>query len=172
MVDPRCPQCSARVPADADWCSLCYTSLRAAPAPAPAPAPSPAASPPVAVAQRQIPSYASAGPSSAYDPLNAPLAALAELAGTADAAVAAGTAGTAAAAWPCPTCDTAVAIERDECPICGGRFLNGAAGEIRLPLVGSAHELSPSKKAWIMVGGAAAVTATFLILATVIGLIF
>jgi hypothetical protein len=36
VEDRRCPNCSALVSADADWCGQCFTSLRA-PAPDPAP---------------------------------------------------------------------------------------------------------------------------------------
>ena len=31
-TDPRCPRCAAHVRVGADWCTLCYTDLRPAPA--------------------------------------------------------------------------------------------------------------------------------------------
>ncbi|HEX6400517.1 MAG TPA: zinc ribbon domain-containing protein [Actinomycetota bacterium] len=46
MADARCPNCSALVSEDADWCGQCFTSLRPAPEPPPEPAlPTPAAAP-------------------------------------------------------------------------------------------------------------------------------
>lgn len=64
----RCPRCGAHVRAGADWCTLCYTDLRAAPEPPPAPVPlpgTPAPEPAAAVAPasprgrhaRQAPAY-------------------------------------------------------------------------------------------------------------------
>jgi len=37
--DERCPNCSALVSADAEWCGQCFTSLRPAPEPQPEPTP-------------------------------------------------------------------------------------------------------------------------------------
>lgn len=47
MEDRRCPNCSALVSADADWCGQCFASLRA-----PAPDPVPAATTPVVAPDR------------------------------------------------------------------------------------------------------------------------
>jgi hypothetical protein len=51
VEDRRCPNCSALVSADADWCGQCFTSLRT-PAPDLAPDPVPAATTPVVAADR------------------------------------------------------------------------------------------------------------------------
>lgn len=37
MAEARCPNCSALVSEDADWCGQCFTTLRRAPEPPPAP---------------------------------------------------------------------------------------------------------------------------------------
>jgi RNA polymerase subunit RPABC4/transcription elongation factor Spt4 len=191
MVDPRCPNCSARVPADADWCSLCYASLRAQPAPA-------------QVAEQPAPAYAA---SVAYDPLTAPaslLAELSELAGDASpvpvrtgrhaarhaapqtghqtghpagdqagppAAYPAAYLAPRAATWPCRKCTAEVPMEQDSCPVCGGGFLDAGEISVRLPLIGDAKTLEGSKKAWVIVGGAFAIIIAFLAFAMVIGLL-
>jgi hypothetical protein len=64
-----------------------------------------------------------------------------------------------------------VPIELDACDVCGARFLNDAQDDLRLPLIGSAKDLDSGKKAWIMVGGAVGIIATFLIVALLIGLV-
>jgi ribosomal protein L40E len=183
MVDPRCPNCSARVPADADWCSLCYASLRVQPAPA-------------QVAEQPAPAYAV---SVAYDPLTAPvslLAELSELAGDASpvpvrtgrhaarhaapqaapqtghhAAPPAAYLAPRAATWPCRKCTAEVPMEQDSCPVCGGGFLDAGEISVRLPLIGDAKTLEGSKKAWVIVGGAFAIIVAFLAFAMVIGLL-
>ena len=172
MVDPRCPQCSARVPAGADWCSLCYASLKA---------PEPARTP-----DRVAPAYASAAPSQAYDPLTAPMAALDELsqlaatasggapsapAQRADAGAATGT-HRKAVCWPCRSCEAQVPIELDACEVCGAGFLNAASEEVRLPLIGKASDLEGAKKAWVIIGGATGLIAAYFLVVAIIGLIF
>ena len=59
MDDLRCPNCSALVSADADWCGQCFTSLRApAPDPAPDPAlPTPVLARPAAGAEGAVPTW-------------------------------------------------------------------------------------------------------------------
>ena len=173
MVDPRCPQCSARVPAGADWCSLCYASLKAPPAPA-------------RTLERATPAYASATPSQDYDPLTVPIAAFDELAQLAGAAPTVGAAalteqaGASAATgkrhksvcWPCPRCEAQVPIEFDACETCGAGFLDAAQEEVRLPLIGKASDLEGAKKAWVIVGGASALIAAYFIFVAIIGLLF
>jgi hypothetical protein len=51
VEDRRCPNCSALVSADADWCGQCFTSLRT-PAPDLTPDPVPAATTPAVAADR------------------------------------------------------------------------------------------------------------------------
>ena len=174
MVDPRCPQCSARVPAGADWCSLCYASLKAPPAPA-------------RTLERVTPAYASAAPSPAYDPLTAPIAAFDELAELAAAAPTVGAAAHPAeqadastatgthrkpVCWPCPRCEAQVPIESDACETCGAGFLDAAQEEVRLPLIGKASDLEGAKKAWVIIGGASALIAAYFIFVAIIGLLF
>ena len=45
MQEARCPNCSALVSADADWCGQCFTSLRPPPVSEPPPEPAPPATP-------------------------------------------------------------------------------------------------------------------------------
>ncbi|MDQ1679368.1 MAG: hypothetical protein QOI42_227 [Frankiaceae bacterium] len=171
MDELRCPSCSARVSADAEWCSLCYTSLRAAPAPAPA------------FAQSSVAGAAPAAP--AYpvtpDPLTAPLAELTELAYAASAPADPAAAPPArdvdspqqaTPTWPCRRCGDMVPMESDVCPACGAGFLEGQADDLRLPLVGKAADLDSGKKAWIMVGGAIGIIAVFLVIAGILSLLF
>ncbi|MDQ1715877.1 MAG: hypothetical protein QOC60_1822 [Frankiaceae bacterium] len=172
MVDPRCPNCSARVPADADWCSLCYASLRAQPAPAQF-----ADQPAPAYADQPAPAYAA---SVAYDPLTAPASLLAELSELAGAPApvqrrtgrhAARQATPSAVTWPCRACTAEVPMDEDNCPVCGGGFLDTGEPSLRLPLIGDAKSLEGGKKAWVIVGGALAIIVSFLAIAGVIGLL-
>jgi hypothetical protein len=158
MADPRCPNCSARVPADADWCSLCYASLRVQPAPAPAP-------------RHAAPVYAPSAPSapSAYDPLFSPIATLSDLA--APEAEPAAAAAPREATWPCRLCAAAVPIEFAACGVCGASFLGTGDVELRLPLVGSVKDLTGTRKLWIMIGGSVGIIAAFLLVAFLIGLV-
>ena len=64
----RCPRCDAHVPADADWCTLCYADLR--PVPEPEPQPEPVADEPEPVALEPEP----AGDLSADAPVDLPAA--------------------------------------------------------------------------------------------------
>jgi len=156
MVDQRCPKCASRVPADAEWCSLCYTSLRVQPAPA--------------VALRPEPAFA-AGQAGAYDPLFSPLAPDASAAPEAVPTEQPGATVPRAATWPCRQCQSSVAIELDACPVCGGAFLTDTDVDLRLPIVGSTRNMTTAHKAWIMIGGSFVIIAVFLVIAFVIGLV-
>jgi ribosomal protein L40E len=164
MDQPRCPSCLARVPADADWCSLCYTSLRATPAPAHV-AYAPAADA-LTTAVPAAPAYP-IGP----DPLTAPLAQLAEQAPPVYATVGEPVQ-ERLPTWPCRRCGALVPMESDACLDCGAGFLEGQADDIRLPLLGRATEFDSGKKAWIMVGGAVGIVAAFLVIAGILSLVF
>ena len=166
MVDSRCPNCSARVPAEADWCSLCYASLRvqvAAPEPQFVPPADPAFTP-------AAPAYAAAGPTTAYNPLTAPIATLAPPAGP--AAPTADIAGEPRATWPCGRCESAVPIELDTCDSCGASFLHSGDADLRLPLIGNLKDIDSGKKAWIMVGGSLGLIVVFLLVSFVLSLVF
>ena len=173
MDELRCPGCSARVSADADWCTLCFARLRAEPvAPVSAPVSYAAAS------SVHTDRASAAPPVSAYDPLTAPLAALAELAGTTAPPDAASThsdltvteAGAAAATWPCHRCEARVSIDLDACHVCGGPFLLNDS-DLHIPLIGDATQIDTAKKVWIMVGGALGIMAVLTILALLVGLV-
>ena len=180
MVDPRCPSCSARVPADADWCGLCYASLRVQPAPA-------------QFVGQPARAYASTAD---FDPLSAPASALAELSELAAEAPMPATTGRyarrqaaaqaaaqstlrlappsdpATATWPCRKCSAQVPLDHANCPVCGGGFLDSAEVQLRLPLIGNPADLEGGKKAMVMVGGAFAIIVAFLAIATLIGQVF
>ncbi len=176
MVDPRCPSCSARVPAEADWCSLCYASLRT---PAPAPA-----------ARYAAPAYAAPADAApvgvaAHDPLFAPLAAVTAYSpggladglvdgpggGLADGTGHADPASPPAATWPCRQCQAAVPIDLDACAVCGARFLGDGDVDLKLPIVGSTRNMTASFKVWLMIGGSVAIMAIFLVVAFLVGLV-
>jgi hypothetical protein len=63
--DLRCPQCSAHISSNADWCTLCYADLRAAPEPPAAPAveavPQDVPAPELALAEEPAPADGSEG---------------------------------------------------------------------------------------------------------------
>lgn len=173
--DLRCPQCSARVSADAEWCTLCYASLRVAAPPAPV-------EPDLSAWPRDLPGSEPA-PQAAYDPLTSPLAALGVPAtpmaptsygvDTATPAVPAAPAPAQppAPSWPCRNCGESVSLDLDSCVRCGTRFLAGADDDLRLPVVGKVTDMDPAVRGWIMVGGALGITALLIGLSLLVGLV-
>lgn len=145
----RCPKCSAAVKPGDPWCTLCYADLRP-PAPPPPPVPPPvAADPLVDPLPTLIPSVVR-GP----DPLTAPLAAL------------------DGPTWPCATCGTTNAIDRDTCAGCGSPFLSALRDSegplLELPVVGDITRLGRGQR-FALAGG---VVLVFLLLTLLIGLVF
>lgn len=89
----RCPNCSALVSPDADWCGQCFERLRAT----------------------GSASGDSPGSASGSEPIAAPTF-------PARAAIAERRAENGRATWPCPTCGSPNAIELDVCAVCGTSF--------------------------------------------------
>ncbi|MDQ1636413.1 MAG: hypothetical protein QOJ32_3222 [Frankiaceae bacterium] len=127
----RCPQCSAALRPDAQWCGLCYHDLREAPAPV-LPAPSaPARSVPAqfaparAVPAEVVPAHlvpADLVPDAQLAlplPLQPADSPSADQAGT-DAPD--GTAPARQAGWPCAICSLLVPLDAEVCPSCGASF--------------------------------------------------
>ena len=93
VVDERrCPNCSALVSADADWCGQCFASLRLEPDPTPGPVPGPVPGP-----------LPATGPLRADEPRGGP-------------------GEERRATWTCPACEHPNAIELDACEVCGTTF--------------------------------------------------
>lgn len=146
MTTVRCRACDAAVPADAAWCTLCFTALRPeAPAPAPA-APAHAVVAPVAFAP------AAAGPLPA-------VATLLE---------------DSSPTWPCNGCAERVPLEAMVCSNCGAAFLGGVNPDVsfKIPGVGDVVGMSKGAKFGLMAGGAAVLTTAFVLLLVILGHIF
>lgn len=108
MAHNRCPDCSAALRPDAQWCGLCFRNLRAVPAPVqPAPVqPAPQAAPAIpatTVLAPPIPSQPGAG---RHGPPLQPVGTTPVQAG-----------------WPCATCSLLVPLQSEVCPSCGASFL-------------------------------------------------
>lgn len=128
-MSDRCPQCSATVRPDADWCTLCYADLRPAPPPAPEPAPEPVAAMPAHVMAAAVANAGLSAPG--FDALSAPLDVVTGLGAPAAAEPTA-----VAGFWPCLRCRAANSMERDVCKDCGLPFGSGL-GEKPVELPGT-----------------------------------
>jgi len=165
-----CPSCRASVRFDAEWCTLCFTLLRA---PAPAPAAVPAPAPPDS-------DYSQPGTAprhAAPDPLTAPLLdvvmpALDAFGGTPVAAAPAAPVAAPAApvapapvvpgprsepTWPCTACGTTNPLAATLCSVCGTPFLAAASStpKLVLPVVGDLTALSRGQRIVAALGVAA-----------------
>lgn len=129
MGSDRCPSCAAAVRKDADWCTLCYTDLRSAPAPvqrAPYPHPS---TPPARAAAPLAASVAAAASDALHAPYEHVLAAVyggGAPSGLADApAMDPSEPPANPVGWPCSQCGELNDFERLTCSACTAPF--GAA---------------------------------------------
>ena len=137
MRPDRCPSCAAAVRKDADWCTLCYTDLRPAPAPVQrAPYPQPSA-PPAYAAPAAAPATADAlhapyehvlaavygGPAPQTGFVGAPPPPPIAPAAPADKSV----------GWPCSQCGELNDFERLSCSVCMAAF--GAGLGVSAPVV-------------------------------------
>lgn len=153
-----CPACRAAVRDDAEWCSLCYTVLRA-PAAVAAPVFEPGETAlPVAAAPAVQARHA------APDPLTAPLVDVllpppAEVA--AAPAYPLAEAPAAEPVWPCTSCGAVNPLEAPVCGTCGSGFLAAASSrpKLVLPVVGDVGALSRGQR----IGAALAVVAMVLV---------
>ena len=152
------------MPTGAAWCNQCFADLRPKPEPAPAPAVPVAAGPAAPVAAPGFPVAApgipvTAAPAApAYDPLTSPLPPAPSVSVTSpdvldSPVVKQADVRLAEPTWPCSACGTAVALDSDRCPVCGGGFLGGpeAAVSLELPVVGDVARLSTGQK-WAFAG--------------------
>lgn len=168
----RGPRCAAALPADAQWCGLCWADLR------PPPPPPPAAPPAYGAAPGAGAPALRAAPAAYGDPLTSPLehlqpsgpAAPSPLAATGPGAVTrAGADPGAAPAWPCTRCGAANPLEADACLACSAPFLaaerRGARGVLVLPLVGDVMALGRSQRLLLATAVAIAIIALTALLA-------
>ena len=158
MTSDRCPACNAAVPAAAQWCTLCYTVLRA---PEPVPATVPATH---AIAEYR-PSTAAIAQSTLDDQALPPDPIL-----DAPVMVAPPVAGAKPAGWPCLGCGAVVPMEDDACSGCGRAFLTaGDLPSLGLPGVGDLRSLDRGQKIAVMGVGAVVVMGLLVALAFILG---
>jgi hypothetical protein len=168
VSDVRCRACGAAVPAEAQWCSLCFADLRE-PTPVRERVSVPAAS---AAALAEVPVAASPAPNGVRPDPDALLGL--PPAGADDAAES--TAEEDAEApqepkWPCLTCGEQVPISFDACHSCGAGFLAGSTRQpsARLPVVGDLQRLSRNQRLALGCGMCVAVMILLVVLATIGG---
>ncbi len=168
MTDVRCPQCSAHVAAEAQWCGQCYTSLAKAPVkPSRPPLSAPVAlqvladEAPGAVAlltDAPPPGSIPPPPGTIPPPPPAPP-------GKARLKV-------GKQPWPCVRCETVNKYEDNTCVACGKGFLDGLAEDaLALPVLGRIDATSRSGKIKIGVAFSVAFSVVLVIVFTIGGLI-
>jgi hypothetical protein len=149
VTPDRCPACNAAVTASAQWCTLCYASLRV---PETVPQTVPAEAAPVPVA----PPYSAPLPP---DPiLDAPIL---------DAPVfqAPPVVGTEAKGWPCLGCGAMVPIEDNACSQCGRPFLPSDDGpSLALPGIGDLSRMDRGQRLVVALAAAGLVTGLIVLL--------
>ncbi len=176
----RCPACGAVCSDTAEWCTLCYADLRPR-------------QPAIAVAPPgEVPAAGFCDPHLAPEPTadarsrtgSQPVAVVAPpddvpAAGTgeqhrapepsADTRVLTAAEAVAAVAseprWPCGACGELMPIAEPACTVCGAPFL----GETAAPPLARFAAMSPGRRALVMVVGAVALMALFMLLALVVG---
>jgi hypothetical protein len=175
MSDVRCRACGAAVPAEAQWCSLCFADLRE-PAPARERVSVPAGAETAAVAAETT--EMTAALSTVARPAGDDLLGLPEKVTEAVAAapLAEPTEDEAAeeAKWPCLTCGEQVPISLDACHACGAGFLAGATTQpsVHLPVVGDLGRMSRNQRLALGFGLCLVVMVILVVLAAVVGHLF
>ncbi|MEX0833924.1 MAG: hypothetical protein WD276_08685 [Actinomycetota bacterium] len=115
IEEKRCPNCGAMVVEGAEWCSLCYTSLKE-PEPEPQPEPEPAQ-----VAEPEIASPLVPPPLSEAR-TDAGTAAPGDANAKTDVNGKAGEKKKVEAVWACPVCEEENSFDMDACRVCGTPF--------------------------------------------------
>jgi hypothetical protein len=178
MSDVRCRACGAAVPAEAQWCSLCFADLRE-PAPARERVSVPAGAETVAVAAETAGTTA-ALPTAAR-PAGDDLLGLRERTEAVAAAPLAEPTEDEApeevpeeAKWPCLTCGEQVPISLDACHACGAGFLAGSTTQpsVHLPVVGDLGRMSRNQRLALGFGLCLVVMVILVVLAAVVGHVF
>jgi hypothetical protein len=176
MSDVRCRACGAAVPAEAQWCSLCFADLRE-PAPVRERVSVPAAASEGEIAETNS---AAAAPLADVRPdpktlLDVPRRTPApDPAGEPDSAAADETDKVEEAKWPCLRCGEQVPISLDACTACCAGFLAGSttAPSVRLPVVGDIGRLSRSQRLTVGLIISLCVMIVLILLATIGGHVF
>jgi hypothetical protein len=169
VSDVRCRACGAAVPAEAQWCSLCFADLRE-PTPVRERVSVPAAST-AALAEASVAAPAPNGvrpdpdallglPKPAADSVTDDVAEAEEPAEEPEEAK-----------WPCLTCGEQVPISLDACQSCGAGFLAGSSSQpsARLPVVGDLQRLSRNQRLAFGFGMCMVVMILLIVLATIGG---
>jgi ribosomal protein L40E len=168
MSDVRCRACGAAVPAEAQWCSLCFADLRV-----PAPARERVSVPVGAESAAEAVAAPAATPSAAQPAgdvilgLPEPTAALT----APDASETEAPETPEEAKWPCLRCGEQVPISFDACHACGAGFLAGSTSQpsVRLPVVGDLGGMSRNQRLALGFGLCLVVMVVLVVLATVGG---
>lgn len=162
----RCRACAAVLPANAQWCSLCYADVNA---PAARRAPAHATVTPAPSWQTPLPDIVA--PSTAVS--STPVADATLPAATPDVADSAGAPARAEQTWPCPRCGERVPMSSDSCTACGAGFLTGATPVLsaRLPVVGDLGNMSHTQRLLISAGISVVFAVVIVVVLAVAGVI-
>jgi Double zinc ribbon len=174
VSDVRCRACGASIPADAQWCNLCFTPLaevrsirERVSVPAALPDPEADVAPLLPPVPRSVTTpttlAAPTMPSESVTlPASAPLTPVAP------------SLNVDSAAWPCPRCGEQVGISLDTCPTCGAGFLDGASAELstKVPMLGDFGTMTSGQRWLTAFGLAIGLIVAFVVLAFIIGNVF
>jgi hypothetical protein len=167
VSDVRCRACGAAVPAEAQWCSLCFADLRE-----PTPVRERVSVPAASTAAREEASVAAAAPSpNGVRPDPDALLGLPKPAADIDGDDTSAADEPEQVKWPCLTCGEQVPISLDACQSCGAGFLAGSTTQptARLPMVGDLQRLSRNQRLGLGFSLCLVVMILLIVLATIGG---